>query len=89
MNPPYGKEIGAWIEKAYKESRDGAVIVCLVPSRTDTAWWHDYVKRAKEIRYVRARIHFEGGEASAPFPSAVIVFDPQYDGPAFKGMESI
>ena len=43
MNPPYGREIGKWIKKAYESSINGATVVCLIPARTDTAWWHDYV----------------------------------------------
>jgi len=71
MNPPYGREIGKWIKKAY-ESR--ATVVCLIPARTDTAWWHDYVMKAKEIRYIRGRLKFGGSKNSAPFPSAIVVF---------------
>lgn len=51
MNPPYGRQIGRWMEKAYKSSLVGATVVCLVPSRTDTAWWHDYAMRASKITY--------------------------------------
>jgi len=81
MNPPYGNEIGGWVAKAYQESRNGAVVVCLIPSRTDTAWWHDYIMKAREIRFVRGRLRFEGGgEASAPFPSAVVVLASDSEG---------
>tara|TARA_S200002703_G_scaffold19602_1_gene15879 strand:+ start:69 stop:518 length:450 start_codon:yes stop_codon:yes gene_type:complete len=75
MNPPYGREIGKWVEKAWKESQRGATVVCLLPSRTDTKWWHDYVMRG-EIRFVRGRLKFGGSKNSAPFPSAVVVFLP-------------
>jgi len=78
MNPPYGREIGKWIKKAYEESLRGATVVCLIPSRTDTKYWHDYVMNAAEIRLVKGRIKFVHSEelhsASAPFPSAIIVF---------------
>lgn len=77
MNPPYGREIGAWMKKAYDESLKGATVVCLVPSRTDTKWWHDYCMKAKEIRYIRGRLKFDGHVNSAPFPSAVVVFRPE------------
>lgn len=77
MNPPYGREIGAWIKKAYQESLLGATVVCLVPARTDTRWWHDYVMKAKEIRFLRGRLKFGSAINSAPFPSAVIIFDKQ------------
>jgi site-specific DNA-methyltransferase (adenine-specific) len=77
MNPPYGREIGHWIRKAYEESTQGATVVCLIPARTDTAYWHDYVMRfADEIWLKRGRIKFGGSQNSAPFPSAVIVFRP-------------
>lgn len=76
MNPPYGKAISAWMRKAYTESLRGATVVCLVPSRTDTAWWHNYAMKASEIRYLRRRIKFGGCANSAPFPSAVVVFRP-------------
>lgn len=81
MNPPYGNEIAAWMEKAYRESRTGTTVVCLVPSRTDTNWWHEYVMKAAEIRFVRGRLRFEGAEASAPFPSAVVVLHQGCEGP--------
>lgn len=77
MNPPYGQEIGGWIEKAYQEGRQGALVVCLIPSRTDTIWWHDYVMKAAEIRFIRGRLKFVGSETSAPFPSALVVFSGQ------------
>lgn len=73
MNPPYGREIGKWVRKAFEESRRGATVVCLLPARTDTAWWHDYCMRG-EITFVRGRLKFGDGKNSAPFPSAVVVF---------------
>ena len=77
MNPPYGRTIGKWMKKAYEESLKGATVVCLVPARTDTAWWHDYAMNG-EIEFLRGRIKFvhpEGGlSQSAPFPSAIVVF---------------
>lgn len=75
MNPPYGREIAKWMEKAYIESQNGATVVCLVPARTDTAWWHDYAVKG-EIRFIRGRLKFGGLKNSAPFPSAVVVFRP-------------
>ncbi|HET8689681.1 MAG TPA: DNA N-6-adenine-methyltransferase [Methanosarcina sp.] len=73
MNPPYGREIGKWMRKAYESAQAGATVVCLVPARTDTAWWHDYAIRG-EIRFIRGRLKFGGSKNSAPFPSAVVVF---------------
>lgn len=86
MNPPYGRAIAGWMRKAWQASQGGATVVCLVPARTDTAWWHDYAMRG-EIRYVRGRIHFltggvqmthatRSGATPAPFPCAVVVFRP-------------
>jgi len=76
MNPPYGREIGHWMKKAATESKkNDALIVCLVPARTDTAWWHDWViPHASTIEFVRGRIKFGGHMNSAPFPSAVVVY---------------
>lgn len=75
MNPPYGRQIGKWIQKAYESSLNGATVVCLIPARTDTAYWHDYVMRG-EIRFIRGRLYFGSGTGAAPFPSAVVVFRP-------------
>lgn len=91
MNPPYGRVLGAWAEKAYTESRH-CVVVGLIPARTDTAYWHRYVMRADEIRLIRGRLHFDcvehrervsNGSArahNAPFPSAVVVWRPGVEG---------
>lgn len=73
MNPPYGRTIKAWMRKAHEESQKGATVVCLVPARTDTAWWHDYAVKG-EVRFIRGRLKFGGHKNSAPFPSAVVVF---------------
>ncbi len=74
MNPPYGREIIKWVKKAYDESLRGATVVCLLPSRTDTRWWHDYVMKAKEIRFIKGRLKFGGAKNSAPFPNCVVIF---------------
>lgn len=74
MNPPYGREIADWMRKAYEESRKGATVVCLVPARTDTRWFHDYVYGKAEIRFVKGRLKFGDAENSAPFPSMVVVY---------------
>ena len=77
MNPPYGRAIGKWMKKAFEESQKGATVVCLVPARTDTAWWHDYAIKG-EIRFLRGRLKFEQPgfvkNSSAPFPSAIVIF---------------
>jgi phage N-6-adenine-methyltransferase len=76
-NPPYGREIGKWIKKAYESSLQGSVVVCLVPARTDTKWWHDYAMKG-EIRFIKGRLKFGDSKNSAPFPSAVIVYAETY-----------
>jgi phage N-6-adenine-methyltransferase len=74
MNPPYGRNIGRWIKKAFDSSRQGATVVCLLPARTDTRWWHEYVVHADEVRFLQGRLRFGASSTGAPFPSAVIVF---------------
>jgi len=76
LNPPYGREIGAWMRKAYESAQRGALVVCLVPARTDTAWWHDYASRG-EVTFLRGRVRFVGAPFNAPFPSALVVFRPK------------
>lgn len=76
MNPPYGREIGHWIEKACIESqKPNTLVVGLIPSRTDTRYWHRYIMgRATEIRFIKGRLKFGNANNSAPFPSAVIIW---------------
>lgn len=74
-NPPYGREIGKWVEKAYRESRDGgATVVMLIPARTDTRWFHNWIYNQMEVRFLRGRLKFGGSKDNAPFPSMVVVF---------------
>lgn len=75
MNPPYGRSIGKWVEKAFREaSRGSGTVVCLLPARTDTQWWHGYCMRG-EIRFLRGRLNFDDTKRSrAPFPSAIVIF---------------
>ena len=76
VNPPYGRSIGDWIRKGYEESRKpNTKVVMLIPARTDTKYWHDYVMRASEVYFVKGRLKFGDSQNSAPFPSAVVVFD--------------
>ena len=77
MNPPYGREIGKWLARAWAESIWGKTVVCLIPSRTDTRWWHEYVMKANEIRFLRGRLKFGDSVNSAPFPSAIVIFAPE------------
>ena len=76
MNPPYGREIPKWIEKAFYESARGSIVVCLVPARTDTRYWWDYIFPYAEIRFIKGRVKFvqKGKSAPAPFPSAIVIF---------------
>ena len=81
-NPPYGRTLGRWVEKAYRESRLGSLVVMLLPARTDTQWFHDYCLRG-EIRFLRGRLEFDdakrgrdGRACRCPFPSMVVVFRP-------------
>lgn len=73
-NPPYGRKIGLWIKKAFEESKQGKLVVLLIPSRTDTSWWHSYIMQAEEIRFIKGRLRFSNYSSSAPFPSCVVVF---------------
>ena len=74
VNPPYGKEITRWIQKGYQENSKGKTVVFLIPSRTDTRWFHDYIMKADEIRFIRGRLRFDDQKNPAPFPSAIAVF---------------
>jgi len=75
-NPPYGRELPAWVRKCAAESeKPDTLVVMLIPARTDTSYFHDYIwHRAKEIRFIRGRLHFNGSKHSAPFPSMIVVF---------------
>ncbi len=79
MNPPYGKEIGRWVQKAAEEAERGCTVVCLLPSRTDTRWWHLYCMKA-EIRFIRGRLRFDDQKNPAPFPSALVIFRKKVHG---------
>ena len=74
VNPPYGNEIPKWIKKGYEEWKKGKTVVFLIPSRTDTRWWHDYIMKADEIRFIKGRLKFDDGENPAPFPSCIAIF---------------
>jgi phage N-6-adenine-methyltransferase len=77
LNPPYSR-VAEFVEKAYSEVQDGhaSVVVALVPARTDTRWWHDYVIKG-EVRFMRGRLKFGDTTNSAPFPSALVIFRAQ------------
>ena len=74
-NPPYGREIGAWVKKAYDEAQKPRTkVVMLIPARTDTAWFHDYCVKGK-VEFLRGRLKFGGSKNSAPFPSMIVIFE--------------
>jgi site-specific DNA-methyltransferase (adenine-specific) len=73
-NPPYS-DIGKWVEKAFREGhKDNTIVVMLIPARTDTKYFHDYILHRSEIRFVKGRLKFGEGKNSAPFPSMVVIF---------------
>lgn len=74
-NPPYGRQIGAWVEKCYRESqKPNTLVVMLLPARTDTKWFHQFIYHHSEIRFVRGRLKFGGSKNSAPFPSMIVIY---------------
>jgi phage N-6-adenine-methyltransferase len=76
MNPPYGRDLSRWMKKAYEEARNNdALVVCFVPARVDTEWWHTCAAKG-EVRFPRGRVWFEGAKHAAPFPQAVVIFRP-------------
>lgn len=79
MNPPYGREIGKWVKKAYESMKHGATVVCLLPSRTDTKWFHDYCLKMKQetLRFIKGKLHFNDSKNAAPFPSVVVIFSKE------------
>jgi len=84
MNPPF-RYCGAWVKKAYETARRGHTVVCLLPSRTDTDWWHAYALQG-EIRWIRGRLRYEGGRYNAPFPSVIVIFRGREDCEEFEGV---
>lgn len=78
-NPPYGRELPKWIKKAHDEAEKGALVVMLIPARTDTRAFHDYIYHQAEIRFLRGRIRFVGSKWNAPFPSMVVIFEGKTD----------
>ena len=93
LNPPYSK-CREFVAKAAREASEGCTVVCLVPSRTDTRWFHDHVwdmdrhrpQPGVEVRFLKGRVRFSGAKAGAPFPSMIVVFRPPMpDGTARRG----
>lgn len=75
-NPPYGRAIKDWVKKCYEESKKpNTTVVMLIPARTDTKYFHDYIyNKVKEIRFIKGRLKFGNAKNSAPFPSMVVIF---------------
>lgn len=87
VNPPYGAGIDKWIEKGFRESqKPDTKVVMLLPARTDTRYFHDFVMRASEVHFIRGRLKFGDSNNSAPFPSMVVVFDGQVRQQVFGAM---
>lgn len=80
VNPPYGKQIGTWVKKCYEEYLKGTKVVMLIPSRTDTKFFHQYIWKIADIRFIKGRLKFVNPniekQNSAPFPSMIVIYDP-------------
>jgi len=89
VNPPYGREVPKWVKKSYEESlKDDTTVVMLIPSRTDTRYWHDYCMKADELYFIKGRLKFGDAKNAAPFPSAVVVFGNKSRPPAINTMSN-
>lgn len=74
-NPPYGRVLKQWVKKAFQESRKhNTIVVMLIPARTDTTWFHEFIYHKAEIRFLKGRLHFSGHHNAAPFPSMLVIF---------------
>ena len=74
-NPPYGRELPKWIKKCYEHFIRGGVAVMLIPARTDTKAFHQYIYGKAELRFIRGRLHYNESKYPAPFASMLVVFD--------------
>jgi site-specific DNA-methyltransferase (adenine-specific) len=75
-NAPYGRQLGAWVRKCFEASQAGALVVALLPARTDTRWFHDWIHGRARVEFIRGRLRFGTAGASAPFPSMLAVYSP-------------
>jgi site-specific DNA-methyltransferase (adenine-specific) len=71
-NPPYGREVGKWVKKASEAK--GGIVVLLIPARTDTRYFHEYIYNKAEVRFLKGRLKFGDSKNSAPFPSMVVIY---------------
>jgi phage N-6-adenine-methyltransferase len=76
-NPPYGRAVAVWVEKCFRAAQAGATVVLLIPSRTDTRYFHDWIYNKAELRFVRGRLRYGDGVQSAPFPSLIAIYRPR------------
>lgn len=85
LNPPYGRGIEQWMQKAYEEANEGCVVVCLVSARTDTRWWHDWVKNKAKVTFIKRRLKFRNpdvcpdGRGNSVFASALVIYGLDFD----------
>nr|UWF92264.1 MAG: DNA N-6-adenine-methyltransferase [Bacteriophage sp.] len=77
-NPPYGRNVGQWVKKAHDTASGGGCVVMLLPARTDTRWFHDYIYGKTEVRFIKGRLKFGGCQNAAPFPSMVVIFGGEH-----------
>lgn len=75
-NPPYGPQLKLWVKKCFEEGQK-TLVVLLIPSRTETAYFHDYIQGKAEIRFIRGRLRFSGSKINAPFPSLLAIYRPK------------
>lgn len=74
-NPPYGRALGVWVKKCYEEHiKHGVIVVMLIPARTDTIYFHDFIYNKSEIRFIKGRLKFNDSKQSAPFPSMLVIY---------------
>lgn len=74
-NPPYGRNLKEWVKKCYTEGlKEGTIVVMLIPARTDTQYFHDYIQHRSEVRFIRGRLKFGNAENGAPFPSMIVIY---------------
>lgn len=75
VNPPYGRDIKKWVKKSWEEGRKkNTIVVMLIPARTDTSYFQDYIYNRSEIRFISGRVKFGDGKSGAPFPSMIVIF---------------
>jgi site-specific DNA-methyltransferase (adenine-specific) len=87
MNPPYGDCLSDWVGKAYHTGLTGSTVVCLIPARTDTRWWHKFVMMSAEVRFLTRRLSFVGSTNKAPMPCCIVVFAPHLGAPIMSSYE--